>query len=206
MPLRHRLPLHPRVPLHLLTTKPTREQPSHRSVTDIATREQLLARARRLGVFTVAWNALEGFVAISAAWIAGSRALARSASTAPSNPSRRRCCPLAPWRGAPRSRPRRTRGARRHPSDRGELPVVGLTRSRGSVSSPCLSTRAAKRSTPNTSTIAAEPPPDRPQPRLGDPERSWHPSTRDSPARQPSPIGAIRQSTVPPSTGNTSSR
>lgn len=45
-------------------------------MTDIATREQLLARARRLGVFTVAWNALEGFVAISAAWIGGSRALA----------------------------------------------------------------------------------------------------------------------------------
>lgn len=104
MPLRHRLPLHPRVPLHLLTrptpTKPTGEQPSHRSVTDIATREQLVARARRLGVFTVAWNALEGFVAISAAWIAGSRALARSASTAPSNPSRRRCCSGALARSA----------------------------------------------------------------------------------------------------------
>jgi hypothetical protein len=80
MPLRHRLPLHPRLPLHLLTRprppNPTGEQPSHRSVTDIATREQLLARARRLGVFTVAWDAIEGFVAISAAWIAGSRALA----------------------------------------------------------------------------------------------------------------------------------
>jgi divalent metal cation (Fe/Co/Zn/Cd) transporter len=45
-------------------------------VTDIATRERLLVRAQRLGVFTVVWNALEGVIAVSAAWIAGSRALA----------------------------------------------------------------------------------------------------------------------------------
>ena len=45
-------------------------------MTDTATRNQLLAHAQRLGVFTVGWNAVEGVIAISAAWIAGSRALA----------------------------------------------------------------------------------------------------------------------------------
>jgi hypothetical protein len=104
---------------------------------------------------------------------------------------------LAPWRGAPRSRPRRTRGARRHPSDRGELPAVGLTRSLGSVSSPACprGPRSAQRRTHRR--LLLSPPPDRPQPRLGDPERSWDPSTRDSPARQPSPIGAIRSLSEP---------
>jgi divalent metal cation (Fe/Co/Zn/Cd) transporter len=45
-------------------------------MTDIATRELLLARAQRLGVFTIVWNAVEGVIAVSAAWVAGSRALA----------------------------------------------------------------------------------------------------------------------------------
>lgn len=45
-------------------------------MTDVATRTHLLARAQRLGVFTVAWNTVEGAIAITAAWLAGSRALA----------------------------------------------------------------------------------------------------------------------------------
>lgn len=36
----------------------------------------MLGRARRLAAFTVAWNVVEGLVAITAAWVAGSRALA----------------------------------------------------------------------------------------------------------------------------------
>lgn len=42
----------------------------------VAIRADLLARAQRLGAFTVGWNAIEGLVAITAAWLAGSRALA----------------------------------------------------------------------------------------------------------------------------------
>lgn len=45
-------------------------------MTDVATRANLLARAQRLGAFTVAWNTIEGAIAITAAWLAGSRALA----------------------------------------------------------------------------------------------------------------------------------
>jgi divalent metal cation (Fe/Co/Zn/Cd) transporter len=45
------------------------------TVTDVASRNILLARAQRLGVFTVAWNLVEGVVALGAAWVAGSRAL-----------------------------------------------------------------------------------------------------------------------------------
>ena len=45
-------------------------------MTDVATRTNLLARAQRLGAFTVAWNTIEGAIAIAAAWLAGSRALA----------------------------------------------------------------------------------------------------------------------------------
>lgn len=45
-------------------------------MSDVATRNELLARAQRLGAFTVGWNAVEGVVAITAAWLAGSRALA----------------------------------------------------------------------------------------------------------------------------------
>ena len=41
-----------------------------------AERPALLTRARRLATFTIAWNIVEGAVALSAAWIAGSRALA----------------------------------------------------------------------------------------------------------------------------------
>jgi divalent metal cation (Fe/Co/Zn/Cd) transporter len=39
-------------------------------------RSELLRRAQRLGLFTVVWNVAEGVIAIAAAWIAGSRALA----------------------------------------------------------------------------------------------------------------------------------
>lgn len=39
-------------------------------------RTGLLRRAHRLALFTVIWNVTEGIIAISAAWIAGSRALA----------------------------------------------------------------------------------------------------------------------------------
>lgn len=39
-------------------------------------RGALLCHAQRLGVFTVTWNVLEGVIAIAAAWVAGSRALA----------------------------------------------------------------------------------------------------------------------------------
>lgn len=41
-----------------------------------ALRPDVLRRAHRLAVFTVTWNVIEGIVAITAAWIAGSRALA----------------------------------------------------------------------------------------------------------------------------------
>jgi divalent metal cation (Fe/Co/Zn/Cd) transporter len=51
------------------------QQPS-RAMSDVATRNDLLARAQRLGAFTVGWNAGEGVVAITAAWLAGSQALA----------------------------------------------------------------------------------------------------------------------------------
>lgn len=44
-------------------------------MSDIATRGDLLARARRLGAFTIGWNAVEGVVAITAAWFASSQAL-----------------------------------------------------------------------------------------------------------------------------------
>jgi divalent metal cation (Fe/Co/Zn/Cd) transporter len=79
MPLRHRLPLDIRLPLRLLTPTSVRQQavdpaPS-RAMSDVATRNDLLARAKRLGAFTVGWNAIEGMIAITAAWIAGSRAL-----------------------------------------------------------------------------------------------------------------------------------
>jgi divalent metal cation (Fe/Co/Zn/Cd) transporter len=39
-------------------------------------RRDLLATARRLAAFTVGWNVVEGVIAIVAAWVAGSRALA----------------------------------------------------------------------------------------------------------------------------------
>lgn len=39
-------------------------------------RLDLLRRSQRLAAFTVAWNITEGVVAIAAAWVAGSRALA----------------------------------------------------------------------------------------------------------------------------------
>ncbi len=39
-------------------------------------RLDLLRRSQRLAAFTVAWNVTEGVVAIAAAWVAGSRALA----------------------------------------------------------------------------------------------------------------------------------
>lgn len=39
-------------------------------------RLDLLGRSQRLAAFTVAWNVTEGVVAIAAAWVAGSRALA----------------------------------------------------------------------------------------------------------------------------------
>ena len=45
-------------------------------MTAVATRAGLLARAQRLAAFTVGWNAIEGVVAVTAAWLAGSRALA----------------------------------------------------------------------------------------------------------------------------------
>lgn len=45
-------------------------------MTDIATRDSLLVRAQRLAAFTVAYNVVEGIVAIGAAWAASSRALA----------------------------------------------------------------------------------------------------------------------------------
>jgi divalent metal cation (Fe/Co/Zn/Cd) transporter len=45
-------------------------------MTEVTSRTQLLAQAQRLGVFTIGWNAAEGVIAISAAWMAGSRALA----------------------------------------------------------------------------------------------------------------------------------
>ncbi len=38
-------------------------------------RENLLRAAHRLALFTVTWNVIEGIIAITAAWIAGSRAL-----------------------------------------------------------------------------------------------------------------------------------
>jgi divalent metal cation (Fe/Co/Zn/Cd) transporter len=41
-----------------------------------AARDELLRQAQRLGALTVGWNVLEGVVAITAAWVAGSRALA----------------------------------------------------------------------------------------------------------------------------------
>lgn len=45
-------------------------------MTDATTRNDLLTWAQRLAAFTVAWNVVEGVVAIAAAWAAGSRALA----------------------------------------------------------------------------------------------------------------------------------
>jgi divalent metal cation (Fe/Co/Zn/Cd) transporter len=39
-------------------------------------RDNLLRAAHRLALFTVTWNVIEGIVAITAAWVAGSRALA----------------------------------------------------------------------------------------------------------------------------------
>jgi hypothetical protein len=39
-------------------------------------RANLLAKARCLARFTVGWNVVEGAIALSAAWVAGSRALA----------------------------------------------------------------------------------------------------------------------------------
>lgn len=44
-------------------------------MTIAATRDELLTRAQRLGIFTVTWNALEGIIAIAAATAAGSSAL-----------------------------------------------------------------------------------------------------------------------------------
>jgi divalent metal cation (Fe/Co/Zn/Cd) transporter len=41
----------------------------------VATRDRLLVHAQQLAAFTVGWNALEGIVAITAAWLASSRAL-----------------------------------------------------------------------------------------------------------------------------------
>ena len=51
------------------------QRPDHVHVGDLD-RDGLLRRAQRLGIFTVAWNIVEGAVAIVAAWFAGSRALA----------------------------------------------------------------------------------------------------------------------------------
>ncbi|MCA1694685.1 MAG: cation transporter [Actinobacteria bacterium] len=51
------------------------EAPSHIHIGQ-AGRDDLLRRAQHLGVFTLTWNIFEGVVAIAAAWVAGSRALA----------------------------------------------------------------------------------------------------------------------------------
>ncbi|MBW3536971.1 MAG: cation transporter [Actinobacteria bacterium] len=51
------------------------ETPTHIHVGAVG-REDLVRRAQGLAVFTVAWNIVEGVIALAAAWAAGSRALA----------------------------------------------------------------------------------------------------------------------------------
>lgn len=51
------------------------EIPTHIRIGD-AGREALVRRAQGLAMFTVAWNVVEGVIALAAAWAAGSRALA----------------------------------------------------------------------------------------------------------------------------------